>query len=183
MVMDSVLIKKTEKYDFYSDGRIWSHWYKKFLTGTIGDNGYNFVTCYGQHKGRHIWIAKAFIPNPDNLPCVNHKDENKLNNCADNLEWCTYKYNSNYGTRAERFAKSNSIKVVQCAPDYPFEPIKVWDSATEAVTELRKQGIKVNKCNINKCLHGLRPTAGGFGWAYYELLIEKYVQLGAKRLK
>lgn len=45
----------------------------------------------------HKLVANAFIPNPNNLPCINHKDENKLNNKADNLEWCTYKQNNDYG--------------------------------------------------------------------------------------
>ena len=50
----------------------------------------------------HRLVAKAFLPNENNLPEVNHKDENKLNNCADNLEWCTREYNINYGTAIER---------------------------------------------------------------------------------
>lgn len=47
----------------------------------------------------HRLVAEAFIPNPHNLPIVNHKDENKINNCVWNLEWCTYSYNLTYGNR------------------------------------------------------------------------------------
>ena len=52
----------------------------------------------------HRLVAIAFIPNPDNLPLVNHKDECKTNNHIDNLEWCTISYNDNYGTRNQRMS-------------------------------------------------------------------------------
>lgn len=70
-------------------------------------------------KQLHRLVAEAFIPNPFNLPEVNHKDENPLNCCVDNLEWCTAEYNSNYGTRNKRIretqlndpSKSNTVDV------------------------------------------------------------------------
>lgn len=55
----------------------------------------------------HRLVAQAFIPNPDNLPQVNHIDENKSNNSVDNLEWCTNEYNNSVGTVRERQGKAH----------------------------------------------------------------------------
>ena len=54
----------------------------------------------------HRLVAMAFVPNPEKLPCINHKDENKLNNNPNNSEWCDNRYNNNYGTRNKRISKS-----------------------------------------------------------------------------
>ena len=73
-------------------------------------NGYKFVRlCKGNNvkmKIVHRLVAEAFIPNPNNYKEINHKDENKSNNNISNLEWCTHKYNINYGTRNERVSKT-----------------------------------------------------------------------------
>lgn len=74
----------------------------------------------------HRLVAQAFISNSDNLSYINHKDEDKTNNYVDNLEWCTMKYNCNYGTRNERVAKCNHKKV-RC-----IETGTIYNSLTEA---------------------------------------------------
>lgn len=84
----------------------------KYITPNKLRTGYLMVRLYGKRGFKtitlHRLVAQTFIPNPDNLPEVNHKDENKANNCVDNLEWCTSKYNKHYGTCTQR--RSNALK-------------------------------------------------------------------------
>lgn len=80
-------------------------------------NRYKYVTLWDRNgkflkTSIHRLVAQAFIPNPDNLPEVNHKDENKANNKVDNLEWCTHKYNINYGTCKQRISKALTGNIV-----------------------------------------------------------------------
>lgn len=83
---------------------------EKILTPTINSRGY-YHTCL-RKDGRsvtvyiHRIVAKAFLPNPDNLPLINHKDEDKTNNRVDNLEWCSVYYNLHYGSAIENLIKS-----------------------------------------------------------------------------
>lgn len=76
--------------------------------------GYLQVTLTVSNKRKyfnvHRLVAQAFIPNPNNLPQVNHRDENPKNNCVNNLEWCSAKYNANYGTRNSKIYNRTSFK-------------------------------------------------------------------------
>lgn len=145
-------------------------------------SGYYYVglSMYGKVRMLrvHRLVAEAFIPNPQNLPQINHKDENHFNNNVDNLEWCDEVYNANYGTRKRRIAETRQKK-------YGFTPswekekikneklelkkikqiskngqlIKIWDSPLTASIEL---GIDIS--SICKCCKGKYKTAGGFIW-------------------
>ena len=130
--------------------------------------GYLLI-CLSKNKKQktfqiHRLVAEAFIPNLENLPQVNHKDEDKTNNSVDNLEWCTNEYNHKYGTRNERIAKTltngkQSKPVLQFSKTGEF--IKEWESSMEIQRQL-------GYCNsfIGKCCKGKYESAYGFRWIY-----------------
>lgn len=111
----------------------------------------------------HRLVALAFLPNPGNLPIVNHKDENKTNNCVNNLEWCTYSYNTNYGTGIERQIRKTSRPIIMCDKE-THEPIKEFPSLAEAARSLGM----ASHGNISMVLNGTRPSASGYWWKYKE---------------
>lgn len=112
----------------------------------------------------HRLVAQAFIPNPNNLPFVNHKDETKCNNCVSNLEWYDPKYNANYGTRNDRLRKSNGRKVAQYTLDGEF--VKIWDSVSSIA---QFYGIKTTAPISRVCRHVKgRLTYKGYRWEYVE---------------
>ena len=112
--LDGEIWKDIEGYEGYYQvsnmGRVYSVKNKMLLKQHL-KQGYFECVLYknGDRKyiQSHRLVAITFIPNPDGLPQVNHKDENKQNNCVSNLEWCTAEYNINYGSRTERATQSN----------------------------------------------------------------------------
>lgn len=116
----------------------------------------------------HRLVAQAFIPNPSNLPEINHIDEDGTNNKVSNLEWCDRIYNLNYGGRTDRFIASRSIPIVQLNLDGTI--VKEWSSHTEAAREL-----DLDLGSLSHCLNGYRVKNGirvpvhsyaGYKWKY-----------------
>ena len=143
-------------YAVTSEGEVYSYKSKKFLEPKCEKKGYLIVGLYKNGNRKyfrvHRLVAEAYIPNPEKLPQVNHKDENKANNCLQNLEWCDCKYNNNYGTRIEKIKKP----ILQYDLNGNF--IREWECASDV-------GIEVQS-NIVTCLKGRYKTAYGYVWKY-----------------
>ena len=144
-------------YAITSCGRVWSYRSNKFLKTEITTNGYLRVALVKKQKYKHCLIhrlvAQAYLANPNNLPQVNHKDEDKTNNCLNNLEWVSAATNINYGTRNNKISKAI----------YCVELDKIFVSLNYASRELNTPTSCI--CGALK-RHGYRKTAGGYHWRY-----------------
>ena len=176
-----VSIKGFENYTINEKGEVFSFTTKKYRSHSVTKRGYHSVDLYSNGKMKRFWIhrlvAEAFIPNPNNLPQVNHKDENPNNNHVSNLEWCSAKYNMNYGNGAKtRHSKIDYKKPIYkklayeasmktCKKVLRFDKtghfIKRYNSVAEAGRD-----IKTDCGHISQCCKGKRKSAGGYIWKY-----------------
>lgn len=174
-----------ENYSIDEFGNVYSFKTQKFLKPNITKNGYYTVQLFNNGKGKrlliHRIVAKMFIPNPNNYQQVNHKDENKCNNHVANLEWCTPKYNMNYGIAAKtRHSKINYKKISDkmkksqmsvgnnnATPVLQFDKsgkfIKQFDCEIDAIKEL-----KAKSNHISEVCRGKRKSFLGYFWKYKE---------------
>ena len=178
---------KETKYKGYfatEDGQIWSEKSHKFLSQSLRgeiDKSYLRVSLFIEGKKKtvdvHRLVAETFIPNPDNLPVINHKDENKYNNNVNNLEWVTEKSNANYGTRNQKISEKNkeifkntevkrgkhpeAVKIAMCDPKTQ-EVLQIFDSIASACEFLNKY--PSGQPNISAVLNGRRKTAYKYFW-------------------
>ena len=153
------------RYQASSFGRIRRALDNRIVPGNLGVHGYMIS---GLMKGdkyvptrTHILVARTFIPNPDNLPCINHKDENKTNNRVDNLEWCTQAYNINYGSTRERMSKNNPRK----------RAVEILNKAGEKIAELpcvndAADYLDVSRVALTKALSGKTKYCKGVSVRY-----------------
>ena len=164
------------RYQVSSMGRVKSLERKDCLGRTIKERilkpsptkyGYLVVSLYAGGKTKnvtvHRLVCEAFHENPDNKPQINHLNEDKTDNRACNLEWCTCKQNINHGSRNERAAKGIAKALSKSLGQYTRDGdlVKVWPSTIEVQ---RQTGF--SRGNISQVANGKLKTAYGFIWKY-----------------
>ena len=135
----------------------------KILSSRYTKTGYELIDLYKNKSSKtfyvHRLVASTFIDNPDNLPCVNHKDENKQNNNVDNLEFCSIAYNNTYNGRAKRVGEHLKKHHKLCKKIKCIETGEIFES-------VRCAGRMTGICSISisYCLNGKQKHAGGYTW-------------------
>lgn len=154
------------------DGSLVKHTYRgRVLKPVVHTAGYCEVTLSrGREKINHLvhrLVAEAFIENPHGLPQINHKDENKTNNRAENLEWCDQRYNNNYGNRQKKVNDKISTPIYQI--DLKGNIVARHETIADASrkTKIPYGNIRAVAYKNPRKIRGknyIRKTAGGYFW-------------------
>lgn len=149
-------------YQVSNKGRVMNCRNGKILKPMKNSSGYIYVRLsrdgFMKNYLVHRLVAMAFIPNPDNLPFINHKDEVKTNSCVENLEWCTAKYNLEYSGIIEKGLKvCNKFKKKPIEAYKEGELIGVFESQQECARQLG-----LSHGNIWCVLNGIKPHTKGY---------------------
>ncbi len=155
-----------EQWEDGTHGR-WHYFPEKILIPKEDTNKYLSIGLYSADKKRkrcriHRLVALTFIDNPENLPHVNHKDENAVNNCVNNLEWCTAKYNLSYGNRIDKYRRSRGTKVLRF--DLNDNYIDSWNSMCDAARSVYNNVRKETDIRRN-CL-GISSRVLNYKWRF-----------------
>ena len=159
-------MKEHQDYEISNLGRVKNKKTGKIRKTTINNKGYEQIIVYINKKAKtyyiHRLVANNFVNNPNNLKEVNHINENKLDNRADNLEWCSGEYNLHFGTRIQRILKTKepTFKKIK-QKDLEGNTIKVWKN----IIEIQKK-TNFNKQSIHYCCSGRYKTSNGYIWEY-----------------
>jgi hypothetical protein len=163
-----------KNYFIFKDGKVYSKKSNCFLKQHEHMNGYNIVNVNSKNQSVHRLVAKAFIPNPDNKPLVNHKDGNKRNNILENLEWSTYKENTQHASDIGLINHSKNYKpIIQYNINH--EEIKRWPSIKEASE-------KIN-CKLSISYPNRKKISSGYIWRHEKDFIEKPLFHEAKQIE
>lgn len=154
---------------------------KGYLFVQLSKNGK--IKCYRVHR----LVAEAFIPNPDNKPCIDHINTDRSDNRVCNLRWCSHKENMNNILTIDKMSKNAHLKnkfgaehplskpIIQFSKDGEF--IRKWENAVEVKKELG-----IDNSSVSKCCKGKMKSTGGYIWRYYYkgIWLKTHIPLKAK---
>lgn len=150
------------EYAISNKGRVKNLKTNKILAEIDNGHGYKQVILKGKHYLVHRLVALAFLPNPNKLPYINHKNEIKHDNNVENLEWCSASYNTNYSSHKQ------SCEIKQLTLDGQL--VNIWESSMQIEKET---GYSAG--NIIKCCKGRHKQAYGFQWEYVNTEFQRIV--------